>query len=90
MPQSFAAFRKQKKKINKGHLLRLALVFLFIKSLFVNLFSAMVMRMMMPMDCFRVMTPEFTKPTAMTVVAEELWIMAVTPRPVESLKTGSW
>ena len=33
--------------------------------------------------CFKVMSPEFTKPTTMTVVAEELWMTAVTPRPVK-------
>ena len=32
--------------------------------------------------CFKVMSPEFTKPTTMTVVAEELWITAVTATPV--------
>ena len=40
--------------------------------------------MMTWMDCRRVMRPEFTKPTTITVVAEELWITAVTPRPVRS------
>ena len=29
-----------------------------------------------------VIRPEFTKPTTMTVVADELWMIAVTPRPV--------
>ena len=38
--------------------------------------------MITPMDCFRVMSRELTKPTTITVVAEELWITAVTPRPV--------
>ena len=38
--------------------------------------------MMTPMACFKVISPEFTKPTTMTVVADELWIMAVTTRPV--------
>ena len=33
-------------------------------------------------DCCSVIRPEFTKPTTMTVVAEELWITAVTTRPV--------
>ena len=34
--------------------------------------------------CRRVMSPELTKPTTITVAAEELWITAVTPRPVSS------
>ena len=38
--------------------------------------------MITPMDCRRVMTLELTKPTTMTVVAEELWMTAVTPIPV--------
>ena len=29
-----------------------------------------------------VISPELTKPTTITVVAEELWMTAVTPRPV--------
>ena len=33
--------------------------------------------------CFKDISPEFTKPTTITVVAEELWIMAVTPSPVK-------
>ena len=33
-------------------------------------------------DCLRVIRPELTKPTTMTVVAEELWMAAVTTRPV--------
>ena len=40
--------------------------------------------MITPMDCRRVMIPELTKPTTITVVAEELWITAVTPRPVKN------
>ena len=40
--------------------------------------------MMMLIACFSVMRPELTKPTTITVVAEELWITAVTPRPVRS------
>ena len=36
----------------------------------------------MPMDCLSVIMPEFTKPTTITVVAEELCITAVTPIPV--------
>ena len=31
-----------------------------------------------------VISPEFTKPTTMTVVADELWMMAVMPRPVKN------
>ena len=38
--------------------------------------------MMMLMACFRVIRPELTKPTTMTVVAEELCMTAVTPIPV--------
>ncbi len=37
--------------------------------------------MMMPMTWFNCMMPEFTKPTTMTVVAEEDWMIAVTPAP---------
>ena len=44
----------------------------------------MLAPMMTFMACFKVMSPEFTKPTTITVVAEELWIIAVTPRPVSS------
>ena len=36
------------------------------------------------MDCFSVISPEFTKPTTMTVVADELCIMEVTMSPVSS------
>ena len=36
------------------------------------------------MACRRVSSPEFTKPTTITVVAEELWITAVTPIPVKN------
>ena len=36
------------------------------------------------MACPRDSRPEFTKPTTITVVAEELWITAVTPRPVRN------
>ena len=32
--------------------------------------------------------PEFTKPTAMTDVAEEDWITAVTPVPSRSARSG--
>ena len=35
------------------------------------------------MDCFRVINPELTKPTTMTVVADELCMIAVTPSPVK-------
>ncbi len=31
--------------------------------------------------CFKVIMPELTKPTTMTVVAEEDWITAVIPAP---------
>lgn len=37
--------------------------------------------MMMPIDWASVMTPELTKPTTMTVVADEDWMIAVTARP---------
>ena len=36
------------------------------------------------MACFRLMRPELTKPTTITVVAEEDWITPVTARPVSS------
>ena len=36
------------------------------------------------MACFNVIRPEFTNPTTMTVVAEELCITAVIPSPVRS------
>ena len=35
-----------------------------------------------PMDCRSVISFELTKPTTITVVAEELWMTAVTPIPV--------
>ena len=38
--------------------------------------------MMTLMACRRFIRPELTKPTTMTVVADELWMMAVMPRPV--------
>ena len=38
--------------------------------------------MMTLMACRSVISPELTKPTTITVVADELWITAVTPRPV--------
>ena len=34
-----------------------------------------------PIACLRLIIPELTKPTTITVVAEELWIIAVTPAP---------
>ena len=34
--------------------------------------------------CFRVISPELTKPTTITVVADELWITAVIPHPVRN------
>ena len=34
-----------------------------------------------PMACRSCMMPELTKPTTMTVVADEDWMMAVTPAP---------
>ena len=37
--------------------------------------------MMTPTACLRVMMPELTKPTTMTVVAEEDWMTAVTAAP---------
>ena len=39
--------------------------------------------MMTLIDCFRVMSPELTKPTTMTVVADELCMIAVMPSPVK-------
>ena len=38
---------------------------------------------MTPTACVRFMIPAFTKPTTMTVVAELLWIMAVTSVPTK-------
>ena len=40
--------------------------------------------------CFKVITPELTKPTTMTVAAEELWITAVTTRPVRKPAVLFW
>ena len=37
--------------------------------------------MMMPMVCPISMTPEFTRPTSMTVIAEEDWMAMVMPAP---------
>ena len=39
--------------------------------------------MMTLIACFRVMSPELTKPTTMTVVADELCMIAVMPSPVK-------
>ena len=36
----------------------------------------------MVVACIRVMTPALTKPTTITEVAVELWMMAVTPAPI--------
>ena len=44
--------------------------------------------MITPTACSSVMVPEFTKPTTITVVAEEDWITAVTPRPNRNPLTG--
>ena len=41
--------------------------------------------MMTLMACRSVISPELTKPTTITVVADELWMMAVMPRPVRKL-----
>lgn len=41
----------------------------------------MLAPMITPTACFRFMMPAFTKPTTMTVVAEELWMMPVTRAP---------
>ena len=44
--------------------------------------------MMTLMACRSVIRPELTKPTTITVVADELWMMAVTPRPVRKPAMG--
>ena len=44
--------------------------------------------MMTPIACRRVMSPEFTKPTTMTVVADELWMIEVITRPVRKPVRG--
>ncbi len=44
--------------------------------------------MMMPAACCSFMIPAFTKPTTITVVAEEDWIRAVTPAPTATLFSG--
>ncbi len=50
--------------------------------------AVMVVPMLAPMiilmACLKLMRPELTKPTTMTVVAEELCMTAVTPIPVSS------
>ena len=43
---------------------------------------------MMPMAWLTFITPEFTKPTTITEVAEEDWMMAVTPVPSKTPFTG--
>ncbi len=42
----------------------------------------MLAPIMMGVACIRVIIPAFTKPSTMTVVAEELWITAVTAVPI--------
>ena len=44
--------------------------------------------MMIPIACDSFMMPEFTKPTTMTVVAEDDWITAVTPAPSNTALNG--
>ena len=41
-----------------------------------------------PIAWARVMNPELTKPITITVVADELWMMAVTPAPTITADTG--
>ncbi len=48
----------------------------------------MLAPMMMPTACVSFMMPEFTKPTTMTVVAEDDWITAVTPAPKRTALIG--
>ena len=43
---------------------------------------------MMPMAWLTFITPELTKPTTITEVAEEDWMMAVTPVPSKTPFTG--
>ena len=43
---------------------------------------------MMPRDCLRVMTPAATRPEVRTMVAVELWMMAVALRPRKKAPTG--
>ena len=44
--------------------------------------------MMTAMACRSFIIPEFTNPTTMTLVAEELWITAVTPVPSKMPLSG--
>ena len=44
--------------------------------------------MMMPMVCLNSMTPEFTRPTSITVMAEEDWMAMVMPAPSSKLLKG--
>ena len=44
--------------------------------------------MMMPTACFRLIMPELTKPTTITVVAEEDWITPVTTAPINTALIG--
>ncbi len=39
-----------------------------------------------PMACWSVRSPAFTNPTVITVVAEELWMSAVTAAPAKMAK----
>ncbi len=43
---------------------------------------------MMPMVCPSSMTPEFTRPTSITVMAEEDWMAMVMPAPSSKLLKG--
>ena len=44
--------------------------------------------MMTPMVCPSSITPEFTRPTSMTVMAEEDWMAMVIPAPSSRLLMG--
>ena len=44
----------------------------------------MLAPMITPTACAKVINPAFTKPTTMTVVAEELWMTAVTANPIKA------
>ena len=44
--------------------------------------------MTMPMACRTFIMPELTKPTTMTDVAEDDWMMAVTPVPSSMPRSG--
>ena len=48
----------------------------------------MLAPMMMPMVCLNSMTPEFTRPTSITVMAEEDWMAMVMPAPSSKLLKG--